>query len=167
MLHKLRFEKMASANAALIEEFYTAFQEHDAERMAKCYHEEITFEDPAFGPLKGSHAPNMWRMLLRRSEGLEITFSNVKADETTGSAHWEAKYKFSGRPVHNKIDASFTFKDGKIATHIDKFDGYAWAKQAFGFLGTVVGWTPVFKNYLRKTVNKQLARYEAKYINNE
>ena len=157
---------MAAANVELIIKFYTAFKDHDAESMAECYHEDVVFEDPAFGELKGSHASNMWRMLLRRADGMELEFSDVQADETTGSAHWEPKYKFNGRPVHNKIDATFKFKDGKIIDHRDKFDGYAWAKQAFGFLGTLVGWTPMFKSYLTKTVNKQLARYEKKHINN-
>lgn len=158
---------MASENAALIEKFYTAFKEHDAETMAECYHEDVVFEDPAFGELKGEHASNMWRMLVRRGKDMKLEFSDVQADETTGSAHWEPKYTIGGRAVHNKIDATFKFKDGLIIDHRDKFDSYRWAKQAFGLVGLAIGWTPMFRNYLRKTVTKQLARYEEKHRNNQ
>jgi len=40
----------------LIETFYTSFANLDAETMISCYHDEITFEDPAFGVLKGERA---------------------------------------------------------------------------------------------------------------
>ena len=32
-----------------IEKFYTAFTNNDAEAMVACYHDNIIFEDPAFG----------------------------------------------------------------------------------------------------------------------
>ncbi len=48
---------------SVIEKFYQAFEELDAESMIECYHNEIIFEDPAFGVLKGEKAKNMWRML--------------------------------------------------------------------------------------------------------
>src|SRR6187431_1470765 len=99
-------------NAQLITQFYTAFASHDYNGMAACYHQDVEFSDPAFGPLKGDKARAMWKMLLERSNGkLKVVFSNVTADEEKGSAHWEAFYEFSktGRPVHNKIDAQFEF----------------------------------------------------------
>jgi ketosteroid isomerase-like protein len=40
----------------LIETFYRAFAALDAEAMAACYHDEVTFEDPAFGQLQGEQA---------------------------------------------------------------------------------------------------------------
>ncbi|MCK5103475.1 MAG: nuclear transport factor 2 family protein [Cyclobacteriaceae bacterium] len=33
----------------IIEKFYKAFENLDAEGMIACYHKEIEFEDPAFG----------------------------------------------------------------------------------------------------------------------
>ena len=47
---------------------------------------------------------------------LEVTFRDVRADDVRGSAHWEARYTFTltGLPVHNVIEAAFTFKDGLI-----------------------------------------------------
>jgi ketosteroid isomerase-like protein len=40
-------------HTGLIEKFYSAFAHADAEGMVSCYTDDITFEDPAFGVLKG------------------------------------------------------------------------------------------------------------------
>jgi len=149
----------------LIEKFYTAFANLDAETMASCYHNDIVFEDPAFGVLKGEHAKNMWRMLCesQKEKNFIVEFSNIKADETSGSAHWEAHYNFSktGRKIHNKIDAEFTFKDGKIINHLDCFNLHKWASQALGFKGYALGWTGFFKTKLQGQTNHLLSKYES------
>lgn len=43
----------------LINQFYTAFQQLDAEGMHACYHDDIEFWDPAFGKLKGDDASHV------------------------------------------------------------------------------------------------------------
>lgn len=150
----------------LIQYFYTSFAALDAEGMADCYHKDILFNDPGFGDLKGERAVNMWRMLCASQQGKDfrVEFSDLQADEHTGRAHWEAYYTFSktGRKVHNIIDAQFKFQDGKIIEHIDTFDLYRWAKQAFGLTGTLIGWTPFFKNKLHQQTNQLLNRFEKK-----
>ena len=147
-----------------IEKFYQAFHQLDAETMAECYHPEVVFEDPAFGVLHGERAKNMWRMLCHSQKGkdFKITFSNIKSDGTTGSANWEAFYKFSqtGRDVHNIITASFEFKDGKIIKHTDHFNLHTWAKQAMGFKGWLLGGTSFFKKKLNAQTNKLLDKFE-------
>ncbi len=145
---------------ALIEAFYTAFARADAAGMIACYHQDIEFEDPAFGPLKGDDARNMWRMLV--NPGLKLSFSNVKADEHSGSAHWEAQYTFgkTGNKVLNKIDAEFTFKDGKIIRHKDHFDFWKWSRQALGAPGLLLGWSPFLKNKVRKQALDRLRQFK-------
>ena len=136
-------------NRQLIERFYQAFQKGDAKGMAACYHEEITFEDPAFGQLQGPAVAGMWQMLIERSKGdLTITFGDVEASENRGSARWEAHYHFSKakRPVHNKIFAQFEFQDGKIIRHRDRFNFWKWSSMALGWPGRLLGFTP----YLRE-----------------
>ena len=149
---------------SIIEKFYTSFQNLDAEGMASCYHDDVVFEDPAFGKLKGVHASNMWRMLCNSQKGKDfrVEFSDIKATENGGSAHWEAYYTFSqtGRKVHNKIDATFTFKDGKIISHVDHFDLHRWATQAMGMKGSVLGWTGFFKKKLQSQTNNLLRKFE-------
>ena len=92
---------------ALIETFYTAFQNKDYATMANCYHPEAEFRDEAF-TLKGKQARAMWHMLIERGTDLELTFS-VREEMGQITAHWEPVYSFSqtGRHVHNIIDASF------------------------------------------------------------
>ena len=136
---------------ALINQFYEAFSRKDSQAMAECYHPEIHFSDPVFPDLNGFEAAAMWKMLCLRGKDLELTFSRVKADGDRGSAHWEAHYTFSktGNKVHNKIDAAFVFKDGKIVDHQDTFNFYAWAGQALGVKGKLLGWLPPVQNAVR------------------
>lgn len=151
---------------ALITEFYAAFARQDYAGMAACYHDEVEFHDPVFGTLKGIQAKAMWQMLLERSKGnLKIVFSDVKVTGSSGSAHWEAFYPFSktGRKVHNIIDATFDFKDGKIIRHHDHFNLYRWSRQAFGVTGTLLGFTPFFQNKVRNTAQQSLKAYLLKY----
>ena len=150
----------------IIEKFYQALTELDAEKMAACYHDDIVFEDPAFGELKGTHAGNMWRMLLkgRNNKGFKVIYSDIKLDETSGSAHWEAFYVFSktGRKVHNIIDARFKIQEGKIIDHRDHFDLHRWSRQAIGPVGLLIGWTAFFRKKLNKQTNALLAKFESK-----
>lgn len=144
----------------LLTKFYTAFKNLDAETMVSCYHDDIEFEDPAFGKLKGEHAKNMWRMLCQNATDITVTFDSI----TENSAHWEAIYSFSqtGKRVHNKIDAKFEFKDGLIIKHSDDFDIHSWAKQAMGFKGLLLGKTALFKKKLNQTTSSLLAKFESK-----
>ena len=50
-------------------------------------------------------------------------------------------------------------KDGKIIRHIDHFDFYRWARQAFGIIGLLLGWTPFLKARVRKEALKNLKQY--------
>jgi limonene-1,2-epoxide hydrolase len=149
----------------IIEQFYEAFEKLDAERMVALYHPEVTFKDPVFGILKREHAKNMWRMLCESQKGkdFKVTSSAIDYQENSGTARWDAYYTFgaTGRKVHNKIQAHFSFQEGKIINHVDSFDLYRWSKQAMGFKGFLMGWTPFFKNKINAAVTKQLSKFEA------
>ena len=149
-----------------IETFYTAFQELDAETMVSCYDDDIIFCDPAFGNLKGDQAKNMWRMLYHSQKGKDftVTFSNIQMHGEKGSAHWEAFYTFrkTGRKVHNKIQAEFEFKNGKISSHTDHYNLHHWAGQAMGISGWCLGWTPFFKKKLQQQTRKLLSDFETR-----
>lgn len=130
-----------NANQQLITRFYQAFQKKDAAGMAACYHQDIHFTDAAFPDLHGPQAGMMWKMLTERGKDLKVEFRDVRADDKTGSAHWDAYYTFTktGRSVHNSIDARFEFKDGLIIRHVDTFDFHRWAGQALGPAGKLLG----------------------------
>lgn len=144
---------MTHPNQALLERFYTAFQQRDHATMGDCYHpERARFSDPVFPTLEGWKIAAMWQMLCERGTDLELTFSDLSADDNQGSAHWEARYTFggSGRKVHNIIAASFTFQDGKIIEHVDRFNLWRWSRMALGFRGWALGWMPSVHNAIRK-----------------
>ena len=116
-------------HAALIESFYRAFQQRDHAAMAACYVDECEFSDPVFRRLRGAEVAAMWRMLCERATELEITYSDIWADDTAGGARWEAKYPFSAakRPVHNVVNASFRFNADQISSHQDDFSFWRWS----------------------------------------
>ena len=128
--------------------------------MVAGYAAEVRFSDPVFPALRGDQARAMWRMLCARGKDLRIEFGEVRAGDHTGSAHWEAWYTFSatGRPVHNVIEARFTFANGLITTHTDSFDLYRWSRQALGVKGTLLGWTPLVQGAIRRQAATALAR---------
>tara|TARA_R110000787_G_scaffold59922_13_gene135912 strand:- start:8107 stop:8568 length:462 start_codon:yes stop_codon:yes gene_type:complete len=151
---------------SIIHNFYQAFDQLDAEIMVSYYHKNVVFEDPAFGVLKGEQANNMWRMLClsQKKNQFNVVPSNITVNENNGSAHWEVHYVFSktGKKVHNKIDATFEFKDGKIIKHTDYFNLHNWAKQALGFKGYLIGGTSFFKRKLNAQTNRLLKKFENK-----
>ncbi|MDQ3108959.1 MAG: nuclear transport factor 2 family protein [Bacteroidota bacterium] len=149
-------------NAEIIKRFYTSFSEGNANGMTSCYAPGILFEDPAFGQLKGEDARNMWRMLVANSKGnIKIIVENIKADEKTGFADWTAAYVFSqtGRKVVNKISARFEFENGLIIKHTDHFSLWNWSRQALGWKGLLLGWTPALKSKVQKQTNALLKAY--------
>ena len=146
----------------VITQFYKAFADGDAEAMAACYTEDVQFEDPAFGKLSGPEVMGMWRMLLGRSDGqLKLTLEAAEGSGNTGSARWVAKYPFGPkkRPVVNKVQAEFTFRDGKICQHRDSFSFWRWSRQALGMPGLLMGWSPMLKRKVHQQTSKLLKRY--------
>ena len=152
-------------NAQLIHRFYAAFQRRDAPAMAACYGPRCTFQDPVFGPLDQSRAAAMWRMLCERATDLDLTVSDVTADDARGSARWEARYTFAatGRHVINRILARFEFSSGHMHRHVDEFDLYAWARQALGLKGVLLGWAPPVQRAIRSQAARGLEAYIKKH----
>ena len=153
-----------NANEETLKRFYTAFQQRDAATMAACYAPDVQFSDPVFTDLRGANAGAMWKMLCERGKDLKLEFRDVRADATSGSAHWEAWYTFSttGRKVHNIIDATFEFRDGMIVKHTDRFDLHRWAGLALGLPGKLLGWSPLLQNKIRAMAQKGLDDYTAR-----
>lgn len=152
-------------NEALINRFYTCFQNKDFQGMQACYADQATFSDAVFIGLNGEEVRAMWEMLCRRGgKDLQVEFDRVSATDTGGRANWTARYTFSatGQKVVNRIQAEFVIEQGKIVRHTDRFSFYAWARQALGITGLLLGWTPTVRNKVRKTARRNLADFMAK-----
>lgn len=146
-------------NADIITKFYTAFQQLDYKTMNSCYNDDIVFNDPAFGILKGDEAKAMWQMLCRNAKDFSLTFSNIQIlDDEYATCNWTATYTFSktGRKVVNNIKAHMMLKDGKIIEHSDAFKLSKWAAQALGFKGVLLGWTGFMKRKIQQNARKNL-----------
>ena len=126
------------ANHALLDKLFTALGAHDAETMASCYDPEATFHDIAFHLEKRENIRDMWRMICRKETDLKVRFDILGADERAGRARLVETYRIgaskdrpkSGRPVTNRIESRFEFRDGLITSQTDECDPKAWAKQA-------------------------------------
>lgn len=153
-----------NTNQQLINIFYTAFQNKDYSTMQNCYADTAIFSDPVFEDLNAAEVKAMWEMLITRGKDLELEFTNVEADHTTGSAEWIATYTFSasGNKVINKIKANFVFENGKILQHKDSFNFYAWARQALGFKGLLLGWTSFMHNKVKQSAKNNLMKFMRK-----
>lgn len=147
-----------------ITQFYSSFSNGDIETMLSCYHDEITFEDPAFGTLNGERAKAMWQMLLSRKEESDFSLSFTIDPNSDDKANWVAQYNYGSkkRKVVNRVSARFKFKDGKIIQHVDSFDLWKWTQQALGFPGYLLGWSTYMKRKIQQTTNKALDKFIAK-----
>lgn len=150
-------------HAALIARFYSAFQRRDPSGMAACYHPEVRFSDPVFPDLRGAEASRMWEMLCHRGKDLVIEFGEVEAGALEGTARWVARYTFSstGRPVTNRVKASFQFRDGAIIRHVDGFPFWRWSRQALGPAGWALGWSGWLRRRVQAQAAAALARHRA------
>jgi hypothetical protein len=151
------------SNTELIERLYEGLRTRNGDDMAACYTSGARFEDPAFGVLSGDQIGGMWRMLTSRSDGIAVDLSDVRVDGDTGSANWVARYTFGPkrRPVVNRIAARYRFEDGLISAHVDTFSFHAWARQALGPIGWVLGGTPYLRNRVQGQARRNLERFLA------
>jgi limonene-1,2-epoxide hydrolase len=157
------------ANADTITKFYAAFAQLDPDGMAACYADDVRFDDEVFSLRGKAEVMGMWRMLCEatRAKGRDdwkLEYSGIEADARTGRAHWDAHYRFSatGRLVLNRIDAAFSFNEqGLIVTHRDRFDLWAWSRQALGAPGLLLGWTPFLRNKVRLQASNNLRKFMA------
>ena len=151
-------------NEELLHRFYDAFARLDADTMGACYGPLPHFSDPAFPDLSGPEVAGMWAMLLGRSSGIRIDVSGVSADDHKGQAAWVAHYAFgpAQRPVVNRVHSTFEFVGGLIARQQDTFNFHAWAAQALGWKGRLLGWTPLVQGAAQKQAAAGLKEFLAK-----
>ena len=151
-----------NSHTQLIKKFYTAFQQLDAATMNSCYSDDIIFFDPVFGLLKGTEAKTMWQMLCKNACNFSLTYTNITAlDDEYYTCDWVATYTFSGtgKTVVNKVKANMRFANEKIIEHSDAFSVHQWSKQAFGIIGTLLGWNSIFQNRIKHTAKKNLIQF--------
>lgn len=149
-------------NAEVITTFYNAFGQLDYSTMNNCYHDDIVFNDPVFGILRGDEAKAMWEMLCKNAKDFSLSFSNIQLlDHEYATCNWTATYTFSrtGRKVVNNIKAYMKIHDGLIVEHSDAFRISKWAAQALGPAGVFLGWTGFMKRKIQKNARTNLIAF--------
>ncbi len=149
---------------ALARQLYDAFSRRDGEAMAALYAPQARFDDPVFPGLDGAGAGDMWRMLCARGKDLEVRVVSLTGDEQRAQVRWVADYTFSttGRRVHNEVTATLEVEGGRIVSHRDDFDFPAWARQAFGLTGRLLGDTGLFKRIMQRAARSGLTKWQAR-----
>jgi ketosteroid isomerase-like protein len=149
-------------NEALINRFYTAFQQLDYKTMQDCYSADAVFNDPVFGLLQYEELKAMWEMLCKNAKNFSLRYSDIQLlDKEYVTCNWTAFYTFSktGRPVVNNIKAHFRLRDGKIIEHTDQFNLRMWSRQALGLPGLLLGWTGWMQNKIHKQAKGNLEKF--------
>jgi ketosteroid isomerase-like protein len=156
---------MSSQGLQVARGFYEAFARRDASAMGCLYADDATFSDPVFRDLGAAETRAMWDMMCKNGRDLRVEFSVLEHSDTHARVEWVAHYTFSktGRPVRNRIDSRLELRDGKIIAHRDVFDFHAWARQAFGAVGLMLGWTPFFLRKVRDFAYKGLAAHQRRH----
>jgi ketosteroid isomerase-like protein len=138
---------------------YESIKRGDAATATECYCDDATYQDIAFD-LKGKeNIAAMWRLVCSRE--VKVEYGDIRTEGSKVKGHWVFDYKFHGtNPVHNEMNSTFTFRDGKIATHHDSASRWKWAKQALGIpKGALVTVLPFI---LRIQAKKELEASKAK-----
>lgn len=144
----------------LIERFYAAFAQRDWQGMVACCHPRIHYSDESYD-LRGERVGLLWQMHCTSDADLRIELIDVDADDLWGCARWERHTTNldTGRPVHQRIDAEFAFRDGLIARHVDSFDFWTWSRQAFGPRGWLMGWSDTMRDQVRERARDGLSAF--------
>lgn len=154
--------------------FFTALAERDSQGMLNCYAHGVRFEDPVFNLNGESEIMGMWALLFghvglareRKNKSQRdrptvwaVEFHTVKTLNNHGSVRWEATFRYAptGRVVHNGVYSQFRFdEDGLILSQRDNFDFWRWARQAYGIVGMMIGWTPMMWDHAREQAEVSL-----------
>ncbi|MCF6348597.1 MAG: nuclear transport factor 2 family protein [Flavobacteriaceae bacterium] len=146
----------------VLQNYYNAFQNLELDKMSNYYHADIEFYDHAFGTLNKNELEAMWSMLFNKAfKDLTLEISDIKIVDKKGFAHVECCYIYSltNRKVHNIIDTTIDFKEGKIIKQVDIFSLKRWAAQSLGWKQSFFAGTTFFKKRLQKQTRTALDKY--------
>ncbi|HET6399361.1 MAG TPA: nuclear transport factor 2 family protein [Candidatus Thermoplasmatota archaeon] len=149
----------------VVRRLHDALRARDADAVAACYRPDARFQDPVFGELAPGEVRDMWRMLLARAQDLEVRTVDVQG---TGGASASATTSFrytlswTGRRVHNTIHSAFVVQEGRITLQHDAFPFHAWAAQAFGWRGRLLGRSARLRRRVQRQARAGLQAFRAR-----
>jgi ketosteroid isomerase-like protein len=146
-----------SKEEQVVLKLYEAIQAGDAAAAAECYRDDAKYRDLAFDLAGKPDIAAMWRLVCSR--GVQVEFDDIRTEGDKVKGHWVFDYDFHGtNPVHNEMDSTFTFRNGRIFVHEDRASRWKWATQALGYpKGALV---TVFPFLLRKQAREELEKFK-------
>ena len=123
--------------------------------------ENIIFEDPAFGILKGEKVKMMWQFLTEQAKDFSLQFEilNISSNKVLSTSTVSYTFSATKQTITNVITTTFTVENDKIVHQVDDFDLKKWSKQAFGNTLGGIGGGFLFKIAFQKKSNAILNDY--------
>lgn len=146
-------------NAELLNHLFTSLNRHDYAKMTECYGLKAQFHDIAFHLYGRDQIGLMWRMICEGD--IRADFRIVDANERGGTVELIDEYTFpdTGRPVRNRIQSRFRFRDGRVEEQRDSCDPKAWAAMAIGGPGGfIAGRIPLVRRWKARSKLSQYVR---------
>ena len=148
----------------LLRRLFDRLAARDPAGVVRCYHAEVFFTNPLFPRVRGAEAAAFWAMVFEELEDLQVTLSEVAADDDGGHASWRARYSF-GRDRRRVVTMTgrslFAFREGLVCRHYDHFSYWRWAASAFGPAGAALGWFGPFRWAVRQALARRFERFRA------
>ncbi|KAG8804898.1 hypothetical protein FRC17_005845 [Serendipita sp. 399] len=158
----------ANSGEQLVERYLAAYKAYDLAAMDACTDPEFTFSDPAFPSLNSKQAKGMFSMFVnnREKNKMELEYKDIKKglNDLTYTATYTVRYIFNGRPVTNVIDTTLTIspQSNLLLSQVDTFPFHAWARQALGLPGLLLGWTGFLQSQVQNNAAQTLEKYMKK-----
>jgi ketosteroid isomerase-like protein len=148
----------------VVTRYFEAFRRRDAAAMAACYADDAHFSDPIFPDLDAAGVRAMWAMLLSRGSDVTVDYTIQSGTPDAADIDWVARYTFSGtgRKVENRVHTRLEIAADRIVRQKDTFDTWRWSRQALGFTGLLLGWSPTLIGKVQAKAARGLESFRAR-----
>jgi len=146
-----------SINTEKVKEFYEALSRNDYEALIRLYHPDATYTDELFS-FKGKEIHALWYAATRPAMKLEVECLAIEEVNDRVQTKWKMGYTLD--VINSRIELEeigiFVFEGEKIMEHSDEYNFREWCTQAFGIIGTLLGWSSWLRNRVRKQARKSV-----------
>ena len=140
----------------LLARFFGALAARDTARLANCYHPLVTYSSPVFPDLRGVLPVAMWRLALERATDLRVDWDVAFADPRKAQVKWTGRWLDGTSERRLAVASTLSIWDGRIVRHVDEFRFPAFAAQAVGLPGRLLGWHGPWRRRLQRRLRARL-----------
>jgi len=145
------------SDESVIESFLYALQTKEPTQMAIYCLPGIQYFDPLYSYLTGSHVQTMWNYFFTTTDAFVVEYDSIKdLKEGYFSVCSALFFKRNGRSISLQSTFYFKMEEGFISEYSQGFSLHKFCKQAYGFLGWLLGWNRYYQNRVRNLARRQL-----------